>query len=59
MSDLFHERRARGLHRGRAKVMAAGDWHTYQVLTKRSERPAVTCCSDLYFAAGKHIFGGA
>ena len=30
--------RARRLHRAVARVMVAADWHTYQVLTKRSER---------------------
>src|SRR5947207_8806821 len=38
MSDLFHEDVADDYILAVAKVMAAANWHTFQVLTKRSER---------------------
>ena len=38
MSDLFHEALPIDYIRGVFDVMAAADWHTFQVLTKRSER---------------------
>jgi protein gp37 len=59
MSDLFHadvpdEYIARVAH-----VMAAADWHTYQVLTKRSERMAELLRTKLRFAAElPHVWWG-
>ena len=38
MSDLFHEAVPDDYICAVAKVMTAAQWHTYQVLTKRSER---------------------
>jgi protein gp37 len=38
MSDLFHESVPDDYILAVVRVMAAADWHTYQVLTKRSER---------------------
>src|SRR5438876_10867328 len=38
MSDLFHEKVPDEYIELCVKVMAAANWHTYQVLTKRSER---------------------
>ena len=53
--------RARRLHRASSsEVMAAANWHTYQVLTKRSERHARPAPDDaLQFAAEpEHIWWG-
>jgi protein gp37 len=38
MSDLFHEGVPEGYIRQVSEVMRKADWHTFQVLTKRSER---------------------
>ena len=38
MSDLFHEQVGDDYIAAFARVMQLADWHTYQVLTKRSER---------------------
>ncbi|HEX5273203.1 MAG TPA: DUF5131 family protein, partial [Gemmataceae bacterium] len=38
MSDLFHEGVPDDYVLAVARVMRAANWHTYQVLTKRSER---------------------
>lgn len=38
MSDLFHEEVPDEYVEAVVKVMAAANWHTYQVLTKRSDR---------------------
>src|SRR5437867_4474952 len=38
MSDLFHKDVSDDYILAVAKVMAMANWHTYQVLTKRSER---------------------
>ena len=38
MSDLFHEKVPDEYIELCVKVMAAANWHTYQILTKRSER---------------------
>jgi protein gp37 len=40
MSDLFHEDVAEDYVRMLADVMHVANWHTYQILTKRSERMA-------------------
>ncbi len=41
------------------KVMVEANWHTYQILTKRSVRMRDLYSSNLDFAANTHIFGGA
>src|SRR5437867_10946974 len=51
MSDLFHERVPDQYIILVAKVMVLADWHTYQVLTKRSERLQLMLAGDLRFAA--------
>jgi protein gp37 len=38
MSDLFHEQVPLGFIQKVFGVMRQADWHTYQILTKRSER---------------------
>lgn len=40
MSDIFHEQIPDDYVREIFEVMAAADWHTFQVLTKRNERMA-------------------
>ena len=40
MSDLFHEQVGHDFIRRTFNVMCQADWHTFQVLTKRSERLA-------------------
>ena len=51
MSDLFHDGVPDQYVTAVAKVMAAADWHTFQVLTKRAERLAGLLEGDLSFAA--------
>ena len=59
MSDLFHERVPEDYIIAVAKVMAAANWHTYQVLTKRSERLRELLNANLSFAAKQpHIWWG-
>jgi len=59
MSDLFHESVPDEYVVAVAKVMVAANWHTYQVLTKRSERLRELLNTSLYFAANqKHIWWG-
>ncbi len=60
MSDLFHEGRARRVHRPRSAGSCSWpNWHTYQVLTKRSERMRDLLQTKLRFAAGEpHIWWG-
>jgi protein gp37 len=59
MSDLFHESVPDEYVVAVAKVMVAANWHTYQVLTKRSERLRELLNSSLGFAASqKHIWWG-
>jgi len=59
MSDLFHEDVPDDYILGVAKVMAAANWHTYQVLTKRSQRLRDLLRSQLAFAAVlPHIWWG-
>jgi protein gp37 len=59
MSDLFHEGVPDDYIIAVAKVMVAAKWHTYQVLTKRSERLRELLNSALRFAANeKHIWWG-
>jgi protein gp37 len=59
MSDLFHEAVPDDYIVAVAKVMAAAKWHTYQVLTKRSDRLRRLLNSKLAFAAEQaHIWWG-
>ena len=59
MSDLFHDRVPDDYILAVAKVMVAARWHTYQVLTKRSERLRELLGSKLSFAAAeRHIWWG-
>lgn len=51
MSDLFHEHVPEDYIVAVAKVMVAANWHTYQVLTKRSDRLRELLNSTLSFAA--------
>jgi len=59
MSDLFHEGVPEDYIAAVARVMVAANWHTYQVLTKRSERLKSLLNSKLSFAAEQpHIWWG-
>ena len=59
MSDLFHDDVPDDYIVRVAHVMAAANWHTYQVLTKRSERMAELLRTKLSFAAElPHIWWG-
>lgn len=59
MSDLFHDAVPDEYIQAVAKVMVAANWHTYQVLTKRSARIQKLLNSTLSFAAGQpHIWWG-
>ncbi|QJW96873.1 DUF5131 family protein [Frigoriglobus tundricola] len=59
MSDLFHADVPDEYIERVARVMAAADWHTYQVLTKRSERMADLLRTKLRFAADlPHVWWG-
>jgi len=59
MSDLFHDAVPEAYIAAVAKVMVAAKWHTYQVLTKRSERLRQLLNSSLAFAARQpHIWWG-
>lgn len=59
MSDLFHEDVSDDYIELVARVMAAADWHIYQVLTKRSERLRDLLQTKLRFAAElPHIWWG-
>ncbi len=59
MSDLFHRDVDDATIVAIARVMDAADWHTYQVLTKRSERLRDMLSGPLRFAAGRaHIWWG-
>jgi protein gp37 len=59
MSDLFHKDVPDDYIELVTKVMAAANWHTYQVLTKRSERLRDLLKTRLTFAAQlKHIWWG-
>jgi protein gp37 len=59
MSDLFHENVPENYIVAVAKVMVEAKWHTYQVLTKRSDRLRELLNSSLQFAANqKHIWWG-
>jgi protein gp37 len=59
MSDTFHEDAPDKYIVRVAEVMAEADWHTYQVLTKRSERMRDLLNSQLKFVARlPHIWWG-
>jgi len=59
MSDLFHDAVPDEYIEAVAKVMVAANWHTYQVLTKRSKRLQQLLNSRLKFAAEQaHIWWG-
>ncbi len=59
MSDLFHEGVSDEYIELCAKVMVAANWHTFQVLTKRSERLRDLLTGRLKFAANHdHIWWG-
>lgn len=59
MSDLFHIDVPDEYIVRVARVMATADWHTYQVLTKRSERMAEMLRGALRFAADlPHVWWG-
>ncbi len=59
MSDLFHEAIPDEFIVAAVQVMIAANWHTYQVLTKRSERLLELLNSTLRFAAQHtHIWWG-
>lgn len=59
MSDLFHEGVADDYIEQVCRVMQQASWHTFQVLTKRSERMRAMLQSRLSFAAREsHIWFG-
>jgi len=59
MSDLFHEKVPTSYIQAVASVMRDSPWHTYQVLTKRSERLSRMLRTELAWAAGPdHIWWG-
>lgn len=59
MSDLFHEAVPDDYIVKVARVMQLANWHTYQVLTKRSARMRDLLQSKLKFTAGEpHIWWG-
>src|SRR5260370_7639547 len=59
MSDLFHENVPEDYVVAVAKVMVAANWHTYQVITKRSDRLRKLLKTSLRFAANQeHIWWG-
>lgn len=59
MSDLFHQDVPDGYITAVARVMQLARWHTFQVLTKRSERLRDLLASKLAFAANdRHIWWG-
>lgn len=59
MSDLFHDAVPDDYISAVARVMVKANWHTYQVLTKRSERIEKMLNSKLRFAAEQpHIWWG-
>lgn len=58
MSDLFQGEVSDSYIHSVAKVMSATNWHTYQVLTKRSERLARLAASLGPIAGLEHIWWG-
>jgi protein gp37 len=59
MSDLFHDNVPDDYIAAVARVMVVANWHTYQVLTKRSDRLRNLLNSSLNFASRReHIWWG-
>lgn len=59
MSDLFHDEVPDEYIKAVAQVMVKANWHTYQILTKRSSRMARLLNGPLRFAAeAPHIWWG-
>ncbi len=59
MSDLFHDGVPDEYIEAVARVMVKAEWHTYQILTKRSARMASLLRGSLRFAASvRHIWWG-
>lgn len=59
MSDLFHDNVPDWFIIRAVTVMMAANWHTYQILTKRSERLRAMLGGPLRFAsATRHIWWG-
>jgi protein gp37 len=59
MSDLFHEDVPDWFVERVARVMRVANWHTYQVLTKRSERLREMLATKLAFVSdARHIWWG-
>ncbi|MCZ6672544.1 MAG: phage Gp37/Gp68 family protein [Verrucomicrobia bacterium] len=59
MSDLFHEEVPDDYIKEVFQVMVRANWHTYQVLTKRSERMSELLYTQLKFASKQpHIWWG-
>ena len=59
MSDLFHEQVSAEYISRVAEVMVKADWHTFQVLTKRSHRMSDLLRTTLRFASTQnHIWWG-
>ena len=59
MSDLFHEQVPDDYIEKVARVMVQANWHTYQVLTKRSARMAELLRTRLKFVASlPHVWWG-
>jgi protein gp37 len=59
MSDLFHEEVPESYIMQVALVMMKANWHTYQVLTKRSDRLMLMLNNGLKFATQtRHIWWG-
>lgn len=53
MSDLFHEGVPDHYIEAVSRVMVHANWHTFQVLTKRSKRMSALLKTKLRFAAGR------
>src|SRR5215475_14029343 len=59
MSDLFQPEVPDEYAEAVARVMVTANWHTYQVLSKRSTRLRELLTGDLRFAAGvEHVWWG-
>lgn len=59
MSDLFHDGVSDDYIEAVTRVMVKANWHTYQILTKRSARMAELLRGRLNFAArARHIWWG-
>jgi protein gp37 len=59
MSDLFHEDVPESYIRAVCRIMVTAKWHTFQVLTKRSDRLKYLLTGSVSFAANQeHIWWG-